>query len=89
MASAEIEAVILKELGKIVRENADANGDVSLDANTNIARELGLDSLAIMDLVMALEDHFDISIPLDRIAETETVNELADLVNSLKTEVEA
>jgi acyl carrier protein len=89
MASAEIEAVILKELSKIVRENADANGDVSLDANTNIARELGLDSLAIMDLVMALEDHFDISIPLDRIAETETVNELADLVNSLKTEVEA
>jgi acyl carrier protein len=89
MASAEIEAVILKELSKTVRENADANGDVSLDANTNIARELGLDSLAIMDLVMALEDHFDISIPLDRIAETETVNELADLVNSLKTEVEA
>jgi acyl carrier protein len=89
MASVEIEAVILKELGKVVRENADANSDVVLDANTNIARELGLDSLAIMDLVMALEDHFDISIPLDRIAETETVNELANLVDSLKTEVEA
>ncbi len=89
MASVEIEAVILKELDKVVRENADANSDVVLDANTNIARELGLDSLAIMDLVMALEDHFDISIPLDRIAETETVNELANLVDSLKTEVEA
>lgn len=89
MTSAEIEAVILKELSTVVRENPDANNDVALNSTTNIARELGLDSLAIMDLVMALEDHFDISIPLDRIAETETVNELADLVNSLTTEVEA
>ena len=89
MQSADIEAVILKELGTIVRENADASDGVALDANTNIARDLSLDSLAIMDLVMALEDHFDISIPLDRIAETETVSDLTGLVSTMNAEVEA
>jgi len=42
-----------------------------------------------MDLVMALEDYFDISIPLDRIADTETVFQLAGVVQSLQTEVRA
>jgi len=32
---------------------------------------------------MALEDEYDISIPLDRIADVETVHELAELVRSL------
>jgi len=52
-------------------------------------RELNLGSLAVMDLVMALEDHFDISIPLDRIADIETVDELAGLVRSLQTGIDA
>jgi acyl carrier protein len=55
-------------------------------SETNIVRDLSLDSLAVMDLVMALEDYFDISIPLDRIADTETVFQLAGVVQSLQTE---
>lgn len=83
MDNSEIEAVIVTELKTITQGAADVKSD------TNIVRDLSLDSLAVMDLVMALEDHFDISIPLDRIAETETVNQLAGVVRSLQTEVEA
>lgn len=83
MDNAEIEAVIVKELTTITQ------GASEVTSETNIVRDLSLDSLAVMDLVMALEDHFDISIPLDRIAETETVQQLAGVVRSLQTEVEA
>lgn len=83
MTHTDIEAVIIKELHSV------SNDTVEVKSDTNIVRELNLPSLAVMDLVMALEDHFDISIPLDRIAEIETVQELADLVRSLHTEVEA
>ena len=81
MTNTDIEAVIIKELHSI------SNSTVEVNSDTNIVRELNLPSLDVMDLVMALEDHFDVSIPLDRIAEIETVQELADLVRSLNTEV--
>lgn len=50
---------------------------------TRIARDLGLDSVAIMDFVMELEERFDISIPLDQIADVETVGDLSIAVEAL------
>ena len=52
--------------------------------DTNIARDLGLDSLAVMNFVMQLEDQFDVSIPMDRLAEIQTVNDLAAAIADLK-----
>ncbi len=54
---------------------------VSMQAQ--IVRDLGLDSAAIMDFVMDLEERFGISIPLDQIAEVETVEDLRRAVESL------
>lgn len=51
---------------------------------TNISRELGLDSLAVMNFVMALEDRFDVSIPMDTLAGIETVDDLASAIADLK-----
>ena len=42
--------------------------------------DLGLDSLAVMNLMMTLEDHYDVSIPLDRVAEIVTVDDLVRAV---------
>jgi acyl carrier protein len=56
---------------------------VQVSAQTQIARDLGLDSVAVMDFVMDIEDHFDISIPLDRIAEVETVADLSNAVEAI------
>ena len=57
---------------------------VELSDQTNIVRDLGLDSVAIMDFVMEIEDRLDISVPLDRIAEIETLSDLVSTVRGLK-----
>jgi acyl carrier protein len=41
-----------------------------------------MDSLAVMDLMMELEDKFDVSIPLNQLAEIQTVGDLADAVRA-------
>ena len=50
----------------------------------DIARDLAVDSLALMNIVMELEDRFDLSIPLDRLATVSTVGDLSDLINKLR-----
>ncbi len=58
---------------------------VEISDDTNIARDLGLDSLAIMNFIMALEDEYDISIPLDRVAQVETVGDLVTAIEELRS----
>ncbi len=58
---------------------------VEISDDTNIARDLGLDSLAIMNFIMALEDEYDISIPLDRVAQVETVGDLEKAIQELRS----
>jgi acyl carrier protein len=57
---------------------------VELSDRTNIVNDLGFDSVAVMDFVMEIEDRLDISVPLDRIAEVETIGDLVSTVRSLK-----
>lgn len=77
------------ELDEIVDEIISALGPtvqtpVTITTDTNITRDLGLDSLAVMDFVMVLEDKFDVSIPLERIAEVETIGDLARTIQDLR-----
>jgi acyl carrier protein len=57
---------------------------VELSDQTNIVNDLGLDSVAVMDFVMEIEDRFDVSVPLDKIAEIETLGDLVFTVSALK-----
>lgn len=52
---------------------------------TEIMRDLGLDSLAVMNFVMTLEERFDLSIPIDKIADVVTVADLSDTIHALRT----
>ncbi len=58
----------------------------SIEATTDIAAELDLDSLAVMDVIMELEDGLDISIPLNLIPDIRTVGDLAKTIGQLKEE---
>ena len=58
-------------------------GEKPITGTTVIAKDLAIDSLAIMDMVMELEDRFDISIPMNVVAEIHTVDELADTILKL------
>jgi acyl carrier protein len=60
------------------------NKPVELTDQTNIANDLGLDSVAVMDFVMEVEDRLDITVPLDRIAEVETLGDLVGAIRGLK-----
>ena len=58
-------------------------GERPITGATVIAKDLTIDSLAIMDMVMELEDRFDVSIPMNVIAEIHTVDQLADTIRDL------
>lgn len=54
--------------------------DGPITAETDIVRDLKLDSLAAMDFIMALETRFDTLIPVDAMADIRTVGDLAQLL---------
>ena len=55
----------------------------SIDLDSSVVEDTGLDSVSVMDFVMELEDEFDISIPLDQIAEVRTVSDLANAIQTV------
>lgn len=50
---------------------------------SGIVSDLEVDSVAVFDLVMALEDHYDISIPMEMVSDIKTVGELVNAVAQL------
>ncbi len=60
--------------------------DTPINAETDITTDLELDSLAVMNLLMEIEEKFDISIPLNLIPEIRTVGDLVQVVDQLKGE---
>jgi len=53
---------------------------VPLEADLEIMSGLEIDSVAVMDFVMEVEDHFDIDIPLNVLSETRSIEDLAKVV---------
>ena len=72
-----IQTQVLDLLGKKIG----AERQIGLDSD--VVEDTGLDSVSVMDFVMELEDAFDITIPLDRIAEVRTVGDLVKAVQIL------
>lgn len=63
--------------------------ELGIDANTiaddaKIVADLGADSLAVMQIVMAVEDEFGVSVPETDIMKMETVNNIVDYINAQK-----
>ncbi len=52
---------------------------------SGIVSDLEVDSVAVFDLVMALEDHYDVSIPMEMVSDIKTVGELVNAVKQLIT----
>jgi acyl carrier protein len=49
---------------------------------TDIPAELNIDSVGVLDFIMEVEDHFDVEIPMNAVANIRTVGELAAYVKS-------
>ena len=52
--------------------------------DTNIAEELGADSLDLVEILMSLEDEFGISIPDEAIPNIKTINDIVDFIQNNK-----
>lgn len=59
-------------------------GEGAITAETNLTQDINLDSVGVMDLMMELEEKFDVSIPLNLLPEIQTVGDLASTIRKLK-----
>jgi len=58
-------------------------GRVEVNENTELVGDLELDSLQIMELLLFVEDSFDISIPVSILPDVKTVGDLAKQVEKI------
>ena len=71
---------MLEKMKEIIAEQLSVNeSEVTLEAS--FKDDLGADSLDLFELVMALEEDYDVEIPSDDLAELNTVE---DVINYLK-----
>ena len=67
--------MVIDKVKKILSEQFDVELS-DLTENTNIEEDLGADSVEVIDLLMSLEDEFDVEIPDEAIDEIRTVGDL-------------
>jgi acyl carrier protein len=75
---------ILNQLFKIIKPSV--KDGRQLQEDTDLVADLGLDSLKVMTLVEEVEDHFDISIPLNILANVRTIKDFALQLQQLTEE---
>lgn len=73
---------ILETLIREVRALAPEQSDIH--EQTDLVAEVGLDSMKVMDLVMRIEDEFDVLVPINDLATIRTPGELAALIRRLE-----
>lgn len=71
---------MFEKIKEIVAEQLSCNAD-DISTETNFKDDLGADSLDLFELVMALEEEYDVEIPSDDLNEINTVEEV---INYLK-----
>ena len=71
-------------LEKVTHELSALTGpDIVLTEASELVTELELDSFKVLDLLMNIEDEFDISMPVNLLADVHTVKDLAERVHSV------
>ena len=70
LESATVERAIREAL-KVVRPKAGA-----IDGSADLVRDVGLDSVLVLDLIMEIEDRLDVSVPVELLADARTVDQL-------------
>ncbi len=69
-----------EKITEILAEQLDADRD-AMTADTKIADDLGADSLDLVDLIMAVEDEFDIEIPDEDVENIQTIGDIVNYID--------
>lgn len=77
--------MIFDEVKEILAEqlNVDIN---KIDSASNLADDLGADSLDAIDIVMTIEDRYSIEVPDEVIENMETVDDIVSFIEAHATE---
>lgn len=74
---------MLEKIINIICEQASLEiGDVDIDSETNIREDLDIDSLDAIEIIMAIEDEFNVEITDELAEKLSTVGELVDYILS-------
>lgn len=71
--------MVLEKVKHILAEQFDVEED-NVTAETNFADDLGADSLDVVDLLMSIEDEFEIEIPDSEVENIKTVGDLVGYI---------
>ncbi|MEM9011700.1 MAG: acyl carrier protein [Pseudomonadota bacterium] len=80
MSETSAEARVLQMLTERLKRH-------DLTPESSITADAGLDSVAVMDFVLELEDAFDTTIPLDQLSDVRTIRELGAVIGRLQQPV--
>lgn len=72
---------IFEKVKTLVAEQLDADADTITEA-TSITDDLGADSLDVVDLVMSIEDEFDVEIPEDQVEGIKTIGDIVKYIEN-------
>ena len=75
--------MVLEKIKVILADQFDVEED-SLKNDTDLQDDLGADSLDVVDLLMSIEDEFEIEIPDEEI---ENIRTVGDLVNYIEANI--
>lgn len=73
--------MVLEKIKVILAEQFDVEEN-SLKLDTDLQDDLGADSLDVVDLLMSIEDEFEIEIPDEEIENIRTVGDLVNYIES-------
>ena len=71
--------MVLEKVKAILAEQFDGEED-TITMETSVAEDLGADSLDVVDLLMSIEDEFEIEVPDTEIENIKTVGELVKYI---------
>ncbi|MCI9490035.1 acyl carrier protein [Lachnospiraceae bacterium 48-42] len=74
---------MLEKLKTLISENLEINTD-NVTESSSFKEDLGIDSLDLFELVMAMEEEFDIEIPSDDLENMSTVGDVIEYIESHK-----
>ncbi|MBE6798196.1 MAG: acyl carrier protein [Ruminococcaceae bacterium] len=75
--------MVFEKIRAILCEQLELNED-QVTMNSNIAEDLGADSLDVVDLIMSIEDEFDVEVPDEDIEGIKTVGDVVNYIENAK-----
>lgn len=75
--------MVFEKIRAILAEQFDAEED-SITVDTSLTEDLGADSLDLADVLMAIEDEFEVEIPDEDIENIKTVGDIVGYIEDKK-----